>query len=170
MDKKISLTSKIIVGVIAVIGLLFFIMIMKDTEEAGGSIDGMLKFTYLVLALTVLASVWVWLKEMFSHPDKLKQTAIVTVLFLAIVAIAKFVLASNKAEHYYPNIDVDAKTSGWVDAGLYTFYILGTIAVLLMFLSPVLSGFGSKKAIADEYEEEYEESEEEYEEDESDEA
>ena len=156
MDKKISLTSKIIVGVIAVIGLIFFIMIMKDTEEAGGSIDGMLKFTYLVLVVTVVASVWVWFKEMLSHPEKLKQTAIVTVIFFVIVAIAKFVLASNKAEHYYPNIDVDAKTSGWVDAGLYTFYILGTIAVLLMFLSPVLSSIGGKKAVEVEYEEEYE--------------
>ncbi len=158
MDKKISLISKIIVGVIAVIGLIFYIMIMKDTEEAGGAIDGMLKFTYFVLFVAILASIWVWLKEMISHPKKLKQTAIVTTIFLFIVAIAKFVLASNKAEHYYPNIDVDPVTSNWVDTGLYTFYILGTIAVLLMFLSPVLSTLGEKRTgVVEEYEEEYEE-------------
>ena len=158
MDKKISLTNKIIVGIIAVIGLIFYIMIMKDTEDAGGYIDGMLKFTYIVLAFAALASVWVWFKEMLSHPEKLKQTALVTVLFLVIVAIAKYGLASNQPAHYKPNINIDATTSNWVDTGLYTFYILGTIAILLMFLSPVLSGIGmgGNKA-SEELEEEYEE-------------
>ena len=167
MEKSLSLTNKIIVGIIAAIGLIFFIMIMKDTEDAGGYIDGMLKFTYVVLAITLLASVWVWFKEMLSHPEKLKQTAMVTVLFLAIVAIAKYVFASNQPVHYKPNINVDATTSNWVDTGLYTFYILGTIAVLLMFLSPVLSGIGmggnkaSEEVIEEEYEETYEESDDE---------
>ena len=161
MNSKITLINKIIVGIIAVIGLIFYIMIMKDSDNAGGAIDGMLKFTYFVLLIAVLASIWVWLKEMVSHPGKLKQTAIVTIIFLLIVAIAKYGLASNKAEHYYPNIDVDPVTSNWVDTGLYTFYILGTIAVLLMFLSPVLSAIGQKRAAAleEEYEEEYEEEE-----------
>ncbi len=163
MDKKISLTNKIIVGIIAVIGLIFYIMIMKDTEDADGYIDGMLKFTYVVLAFTLLASVWVWFKEMLSHPEKLKQTALVTVLFLLIVAIAKYVLASNQPVHYNPNIDVDATTSNWVDTGLYTFYILGTIAVLLMFLSPVLSGIGmgGSNKVSEEYDEEYEDTDDE---------
>ncbi len=159
MDKKINLINKIIVGIIAVIGLIFYIMIMKDTEDAGGYIDGMLKFTYIVLAFAALASVWVWFKEMLSHPEKLKQTALVTILFLVIVAIAKYGLASNQPAHYKPNINVDATTSNWVDTGLYTFYILGTIAVLLMFLSPVLSGIGSGSSnkVSEEYEEDYEE-------------
>ncbi len=156
-NKTLSLTSKIIVGIIAVIGLVFYIMIMSDTENADSAINNMLMFTYVVLAITVLASLWVWFKEMLSHPEKLKQTTIVTVLFLLIVAIAKYGLASNQPAHYYPNIDVDASTSNWVDTGLYTFYILGTIAILLMFLSPVLSGigFGGNKTV-EEYEEELE--------------
>ncbi len=162
MNNKITLINKIIVGIIAVIGLIFYIMIMKDSDNAGGAIDGMIKFTYFVLLIAVLASIWVWLKEMISHPEKLKRTAIVTIIFLAIVAIAKYVLASNEAEHYYPNIDVDAVTSNWVDTGLYTFYILGTIAVLLMFLSPVLSLAGEKRTgSVEEYEEEYDEEAEE---------
>ena len=161
MDKKISLINKVIVGIIAVLGLVFYILIMtKEKEEAKGSIDIMLKYTYIILVITILASLWVWIKEMISHPEKLKQTAIFSGLFLVIVAFAKFVLASNKPAHYYPHIDVDANTSNWVDTGLYTFYILGVIAVLLMFLSPVLSGVGAKKTVVEQYEEEYEEEEE----------
>ncbi len=151
-NKTLNLITKIIVGLIAIVGFILFVMIMKDTENAGGVIDAMLNFTYLVLAIAVVASVWVWFKELISHPEKLKQTALVTIAFLAVVAIAKFVFASNEPVHYYPNINVDANTSNWVDTGLFTFYILGTVAVLLMFLSPVLSMLGGNKAqaVADE--------------------
>ena len=171
MKKIISLISIIVIGIIAIVGLALFVMIMTDSKIVGDDpIDLMIKFTYLVIAITVLAAIFVWVKEMIFHPKKLKQTAISTVIFLAVVAIAKFVLASNKPEHYYPHIDVDGNTSGWVDTGLYTFYILGTIAVLLMFLSPVLSGLGGKNNTVEEFEEEYEDNDEEYEEDEYDEA
>jgi len=144
-DQKLNLINKIIVGVIAVIGAILYFLIMKNSDN-DGVIDMMLNFTKLVLLIAVLVSVWVWFKEMLSHPAKLKQTAIVTVIFLAIVLFSKYVLASNQPAHYYPNIDVDANTSNWVDTGLYTFYILGTFAILLMFLSPVLSMIGGGKS------------------------
>ncbi len=157
-NKTLKLITKIIVGAIAIISFVLFIMIMKDPDNADTAIDAMLNFTYLVLAFAVIASIWVWLKDLLSHPQKLKQTAIVTLVFLGIVAFSKYVLASNQPVHYYPNINVDAKTSNWVDTGLYTFYILGTIAVLLMFLSPVLSALGSGGSASTEevYEEEAE--------------
>jgi len=142
-NKTISLTNKIIVGLIALIGLVLYILIMKDPDNAGSAINAMLNFTYFVLALAVLVSLWVWFKEMLTQPGKLKETAIVTIIFLVIVAIAKYGLASNQPAHYYPNINVDASTSNWVDTGLYTFYIMGTIAILVMFLSPVLSMIAS---------------------------
>jgi uncharacterized membrane protein len=157
-NKTLNLINKIIVGVIAVVGTILYFMIMKDPDNADGIIDTILNFTYFVLAFAVIVSVWVWFKEMLSHPEKLKQTAIVTVIFLAIVLFSKYVLASNQPAHYYPNINVDATTSNWVDTGLYTFYILGTIAVLLMFLSPVLSMIGGGNGSSnDEEQEEYEE-------------
>lgn len=138
-NKKINLITKIIVGIIAVVGLIFYIMIMQNPDNADAAIDYMLNFTYIVLGFAVLLTFWVWLKELLSHPQKLKETAIVSIIFLGIVLFAKYVLASNQPEHYYPNINIDATTSNWVDTGLYTFYILGAIAVLLMFLSPLLS-------------------------------
>ncbi len=145
-NKTLNLITKIIVGIIAVVGFILFVMIMKDQENADPYINTMLNFTYLVLGITVLASIWVWLKELISHPEKLKQTFIVTMLFIGIVSIAKYGFASNEPAHYYPNINVDANTSNWVDTGLFTFYILGTIAVLLMFLSPALSMIGGGKS------------------------
>jgi len=145
-----NVINKILVGIIAVIGLIFYIMIMRDPDNASGSIDLMLRFTYFVLGITVLVSIWVWIKEMMSHPEKLKQTALIIILFLLVVAIAKFVLASKESVTYYPNIHVDANTSNWIDTGLFTFYILGILAVLLMFLSPVLSMFAGKGSTSSE--------------------
>ncbi len=141
-SKTLSLLQKVIVGVIAVIAAFFYVSIMKNTEEAGGSIDAMLRFTYIILVIALIGTLLVWLKDIISHPKKLMQTLIFVGLFALIVLIAKFALASNQAVDYYPNIHVDAATSNWVDTGLYTFYILAAAAILLMFLSPVLSLLG----------------------------
>ena len=151
-DKKISLIEKIIVGVIAIIALFYYISIMKNTEDASGAIDGMLRFTYVILVLTIVATVWVWLKEIITHPAKLKQTFLFVGLFAVVVLIAKYVLASSEPVTYYPNIHVDANTSNWVDTGLYTFYILAFVAIALMFLSPVLSFVAEKKSLGQEEE------------------
>jgi len=161
-SKTLSLLQKVIVGVIAVVAAYFYISIMKNTEEAGGSIDAMLRFTYIILVIALIGTLLVWLKDILSNPKKLMQTLIFVGLFALIVLIAKFALASNQAVDYYPNIHVDATTSNWVDTGLYTFYILAVAAILLMFLSPVLSlmGGGSSK-VSDSYEEETEETTEE---------
>ncbi len=160
-NKTLSLLQKIIVGIIAIVALYFYVSIMRNTEEADGSIDAMLRFTYVVLVLALIATVLVWLKDIVSHPKKLMQTLIFVGLFALVVLIAKFGLASNEAVDYYPNIHVDANTSNWVDTGLYTFYILGFAAIALMFLSPVLSliSGGSASATSDE-EAEFEEEDE----------
>jgi len=137
-----------IIGILALIALFFFVSIAKDTDNAGGAIDGFITYTFFVLAIAVLATVAAWLMDVISHPEKLKQTAVSALAFLAIVAIAKFVFASNKGEQLTKKLYVDASTSSWIDTGLYTFYILGIIAVLLVFLSPVLSGFGGGSSAA----------------------
>jgi len=158
-SKTLSLIQKIIVIAIAAIAAFFYISIMKNTEEAGGSIDSMLKFTYFILVLALIGTVLVWLKDIISHPKKLMQTLIFVGLFALVVLIAKFVLASKEAVDFTPTLHVDAKTSNWVDTGLYTFYILGAVAILLMFLSPVLSalGAGNKSVATTTVEEEVEE-------------
>ena len=155
MENKINLILKIIVGVIAIIALYFYVSIMKNPEEAGGAIDSMLRFTYVVLVLALIATILVWLQDIISHPKKLMQTLVFVGLFALVVLIAKYALASNEAVDYYPNIHVDAHTSNWVDTGLFTFYILAFAAIALMFLSPVLSllGGGSTKATPSETEE-----------------
>jgi preprotein translocase subunit SecY len=160
-SKNLNILQKIIVIVIAAIAAFFYISIMKNTDEAGGSIDGMLRFTYIILVIALIGTVLVWLKDILLHPKKLIQTLIFVGIFVLIVLFAKYGLASNEPVQYANGMKIDGNTSNWVDTGLFTFYILAAIAILLMFLSPVLSlvsGNGSNAS--DVIEEEYNDNEE----------
>ena len=151
-NKSLNLIQKLIFIVIAAIAAYFYIMILinkEDTKALSAPLNGMLNFTYVILVLTLVGAVLVWLKDIITHPKKLMQTLIFVGLFALVVLIAKYALASNKAVTYSPSLSIDANTSNWVDTGLYTFYILAAIAILLMFLSPVFSliGGGTSKAV-----------------------
>jgi len=165
-SKTLSLIQKIIVIVIAVIAVFFYVKIMKNPEEAGGYIDNMLRFTYVVLALALLGTVLVWIKDIVTNPKNLMQMLVYLGLFALVVLIAKFVLASNEPVVYGSKLKIDAETSNWVDTGLYTFYILAVIAILLMLLSPVLSLVGGGHKAVEAVEEVFEDDDDETEEEE----
>ena len=139
-SKTLNLIGKIIIGIIAVIAVIFFIPIIRNPHDSDTAIDGMITFTKFVLIITIIIATFVWVKDIVTHPKKLVQTAISAGIFLLVVLIAKYALASNKAADFGKH-HIDAGTSNWIDTGLYTFYILGAVAVLLMFISPVLSMF-----------------------------
>jgi len=144
-EKKLILFLKGLVGVIALVAAFFFVKILGNPDDANGAINGMLRFTYIIFILTLIVAVVVWFKEIVTHPKILKQTLIFAGLFAVIVLVARFVFASDKEVRYGPTTFADASTSGWVDTGLYMFYILGAIALLTMFLSPLLGSLGSPK-------------------------
>ncbi len=147
-NKTIKLIRTGLVVVIALIALVFFVQILTNSGETeadqsslSSAINGFLYATYVVLGIALIMTVLTWLAELLSHPKKLVQFAISAGLFLLVILIAKFALASNEPETF-GKLSIDGNTSNWVDTGLYTFYILGAIAILLMFLSPVLSAIG----------------------------
>ncbi len=148
-NKTFKIIRNILVVVIAVIALLFFVQILINSGDGEmndalkGAIDGLFYVTYVVLAATVLMAVFVWFAELFTHKKKLVEFGISAALFLMVILIAKYVLASNEPVTYNSNLKIDASTSNWVDTGLFTFYILAAIAILSILLSPLLTGFGS---------------------------
>ena len=149
-NKTFKIIRNVLVLVIAVIALLFFVQIVinysgdeKMNDALKGAINGLFYVTYVVLAATVLMAVFVWFAELFTHKKKLVEFIISAALFLMVILIAKYVLASNEPVTYNSNLKVDANTSNWVDTGLFTFYILAVIAILSILLSPLLTGFGA---------------------------
>jgi len=141
--KTLSILQKVIIGILALIALVFFIQILRK-PESGGAINGMIQFTYVVLAITVLLVLTAWLKDMMSHPAKLMQTGIAAVLFLVVIGVSKALSASEAVD--YGKRHITGSTSSWVDTGLYTFYILGAIAILLLLFTELFPGLFTKSA------------------------
>ncbi len=148
-NKTFKIIRSVLVLVIAIIALLFFVQILINSGEGEmndalkGAINGLFYVTYVVLAVTVLMAVFVWFAELFTHKKKLVEFIISAGLFLMVVLVAKYALASNEPVVYNQNLQIDATTSNWVDTGLFTFYILAAIAILSILLSPLLTGFGA---------------------------
>ncbi|HLV39701.1 hypothetical protein [Xanthomarina sp.] len=130
---------KIVVGILAVIGLILALMIMSGNE---GMVDNMLYVTYLVLAL-ILALVLVYVvKGLFA--GNIKKTLLSVGAFLVILVIS-YAMSSGTDLDLTPftnkGVDVTESTSKYVGAGLYAFYALAIIAIGSMALSGIKNIF-----------------------------
>ena len=130
---------KIVVGILAVIGLILALMIMSGNE---GMVDNMLYVTYVVLAL-ILALVLVYVvKGLFA--GNIKKTLLSVGAFLVILVIS-YAISSGTDLDLTPftskGVDVTESTSKYVGAGLYAFYALAIIAIGSMALSGIKNIF-----------------------------
>ncbi len=168
-NKTIKYLRTALVLIIALLAGLFFVKILTNTGDGEmndalqGAINGMFYVTYIVFAVTAVMAVLVWFAELFTSKKKMLEFLISAGLFLLVILIAKYALASNEPVTYNSNLKIDASTSNWIDTGLFTFYILAVIAILSAFLSPILTSFvsgGNKKEFEEIPIEEIEEEEE----------
>jgi hypothetical protein len=126
---------KIIVGVLAVVGVIFALMIMGGND---GMIDNMIYVTYVILAI-ILALVLVFvIKGLFA--GDIKKTLISVGAFLAILVIS-YAMSSGTDLNLTPftdkGLDVTEATSKYVGAGLNAFYALAIIAIGSMAFSSI---------------------------------
>ena len=121
---------KILVGVLAVIGIIFALMIITGND---GMIDNMLYVTYTVLAI-ILALVLVFVLKGLFQGD-IKKTLFSVGAFLIVLFIA-YAMSSGTDLDLTPftdkGMEVTESTSKYVGAGLYAFYALAIIAILTM--------------------------------------
>ncbi len=132
---------KIALIVIGLIGAVLWFMLpdanMPPAEAAqSGAINAMFMITYLLLAVAVIFSLGFALLNMFTNPKGLKKT-LYAVGGFALVTIISYVLSSNNdvsAEYMAMSNESTVKNIGM---GLYVFFILTAIAVVLMVLPSV---------------------------------
>jgi hypothetical protein len=126
---------KIIVGILAVVGAIFALMIIGGND---GMIDNMIYVTYVVLAI-ILALVLVFVIKGLLAGD-IKKTLISVGAFLAILVIS-YAMSSGTDLNLTPftdkGLDVTEATSKYVGAGLYAFYALALIAIGSMAFSGI---------------------------------
>lgn len=133
---------KIVGLVISLVGVYFLAnILMKGDDtiiESGTGIDGFLFTAYIIFALVVIAVVIFGLKALFS--GNIKNTLIILGAFIVVIAIS-YAMADNTPMVLKDGDMLSEAGSKWVGAGLYTFYLLGAIAIVSM----IVSGFKRAK-------------------------
>jgi hypothetical protein len=121
---------KIVGIVLGVLGALFMALLLGGN---GSAMDWLIYTGYITLAVVVVMVLLFVLKGVFE--GDIKKTLISVGVFLAIILIS-FVLADN-TPMALPDEGGMLSESGskWVGTGLYTFYILAVVAILLMIFS-----------------------------------
>ncbi len=127
---------KIALIAVGLIGAVLWFMLpdseMPPAEAAqSGAMNAMFWITYLLLAGAVIFSLGFALKNMFSNPQGLKKTLFAIGGF-ALVAIISYVLSSGTdVDPQYMEMS-DESTVKKIGMGLYIFFILAAVAIVLM--------------------------------------
>ncbi len=133
---------KIVGLVLSLIGVYFLANILYKGDEAviesGSGIEGFLFTAYIIFGLVVFSVVVFGLKALFT--GNVKNTLITLGAFLAVVAIS-YGMADGTPMMLKDGDMLSESGSKWVGAGLYTFYLLGAIAIVSM----IISGFKKAK-------------------------
>ncbi|MGB7841564.1 MAG: hypothetical protein WBL21_02150 [Salinimicrobium sp.] len=128
--------------VIGVIGLILWGRVLMAGDSAIESsaavqasvVTPFLIVAYIIFALVVLIVAFYVLKGLFS--GDVKKTLFSIGAFILIVVISYLVTGGSEMVMNDGEV-ISANTNHWVGAGLVTFYILASIAILLMILSGV---------------------------------
>ncbi|HLV63712.1 hypothetical protein [Galbibacter sp.] len=135
--------AKIIAIILGVIGLVLWVLIARaDSDvvaQAGSSSNNVVGLminvglwaTIIIAIITLLFS----LVGLASEPQKLKKALISIGVFAAVVLVSYLIATAegfNFAKMADKGIQVTEGTVKWVDAGLWTFYILAFLAILSM--------------------------------------
>lgn len=114
---------KVVIYALGILGVILFGGILFSNVDPWA--DFLFYVAYVLLAVAVVSVVIYGMVNIFSSPSKLKKTAIYTGAFLLII-LASYIVASGNDE-----------TEKLVVAGIYSVYVLGAIATLLMVASGV---------------------------------
>ncbi len=158
---KIVKILVLVIGVLAAV-MYFFMLKSGSEDEANAYIDNLLNLTVALLYATAILALLGWIIDIFSSKKSMVYTLISFAAFLVIVLIA-YSQASDKP-FKVNDVEYSGTVSKWSDTGLYTFYILAGIAIILMIFTSFFSGVnfgGGKKAVLAEGEEFDEEADEE---------
>ncbi|OIQ23234.1 hypothetical protein [Lacinutrix sp. MedPE-SW] len=140
---------KIVLAVLGVAGIIFLARIVAAGDEAVKAsaaagdtslIEPMAWIAYLVLAVIVALVLIFVVVNLFSSGETLKKTLMSVGAFL-LVAVIAYVLAEGVETPMQDGKILSESGSRWVGTGLYAFYILAIVSVVVML------GTGIKKMI-----------------------
>ena len=137
--------AKIIAIILGVIGLVLWVLIARadsdvvaQTGSSSNNVVGlMISVGYWATIIVAIITLLFSLVGLASEPDKLKK-ALVSLGVFGLVVLVSYLIATSEGFDFDrmadKGINVSASTVKWVDAGLWSFYILAALAILAMFV------------------------------------
>lgn len=137
--------AKIIAIILGVIGLVLWVLIARaDSDvvaQAGSSsntvVGLMINLGYWATIIVAIVTLLFSLVGLASEPEKLKK-ALISLGVFGVVVLVSYLIATSEGFNFDKmadkGINVSAGTVKWVDAGLWSFYILAILALLAMLI------------------------------------
>ncbi|MCB0374335.1 MAG: hypothetical protein KDD04_00280 [Sinomicrobium sp.] len=133
---------RILVFIIGLIGIVFLVRILlkgDDAIEASGDLQNsllspFLYLAYIVFGIAVVITLLYAVANLLKNPKQLKK-ALVSVGLFAVVILIGFLMAKGVETKLPEGKTLSATGSRLVGTGLYTFYFLTVIAIVLILIS-----------------------------------
>ena len=128
------------VAVLGILGAVFVLMIVAKGDDAiemsamqgdFGSVTPIILLAQIILAITILITVFFSIKNLASDKEKLKSSLMSIGAFL-VVLIAAFIFSSGEETPMQDGAVLSANGARWVEAGIRMFYFLTVIAIASM--------------------------------------
>lgn len=135
--------SKIIVGILGLLGVVFLVRIISAGDEAikdgaeAGLVDPMAYIAYITLGVVLVLVLFFVLKNLFTNTGSLKNTLIGVGAFAAVLIISYVASGGDVMEYKLQDGIATPGQSQMVGAGLVAFYILLAVAAISMIFSGV---------------------------------
>ena len=135
--------SKIVVGILGLLGVVFLVRIISAGDEAiksgeeAGLVDPMAYIAYITLGAVLVFVVFFILKNLFTNTKSLKSTLIGIGAFAAVILISYESAGGDPMEYKLQDGIATAGQSHIVGTGLIAFYILLAVAAVSMIFSGV---------------------------------
>ncbi|EKF54716.1 hypothetical protein I215_11030 [Galbibacter marinus] len=137
--------AKIVAIILGVIGLVLWVIIARadsdvvaQTGSSSNNVVGMMiSLGYWATIIVAIVTLLFSLAGIASEPQKLKKALISVGVFAAVVLVS-YLIGTSEGFDFDKMADkgiaVTASTVKWVDAGLWSFYILAFMAVVAMIV------------------------------------
>jgi len=135
--------SKIVVGILGLLGVVFLVRIISAGDEAiksgeeAGLVDPMAYIAYVTLIAILFFVVFFVLKNLFTNAKSLKSTLIGIGAFAAVLVISYVAAGGDPVQYKLQDGIATDGQSQMVGAGLIAFYILLAVAAVSMIYSGV---------------------------------
>ena len=115
-----------------------------DKAVQAAAIDPLFIWTYILVAVSILALIIIPLPYMIRNPKTMKNFGI-GVVVLGVVILLAFLLSSDTPLPFLENAASKNEWSRWADVNILAIYIMTGLAILAIALSGVMGIFKSNK-------------------------